>query len=1690
MSKEALTEPVQKQADSSKSRERLEESPDSRETVDGRILQLQRAIGNRRVAELVGSGQITRDGRLLPIQTRLRVGAPDDIYEKEADAVAEQVLARTSLTAASASGSDDDNNHRSLARKAANQESARRTMLQRIPIRALQQTLANRALARLLRETFPTPAIPALSRKCACGGDAKEECAECRENRLARQSNSASADGAGSEAPPIVEDVLATPGQPLAESARRTLEPGFGHDLSGVRVHDDSKASESASAVSALAYTVGNHVVFGAGQYSPGTDDGNRLLAHELTHTIQQTGGMPKRPSWDDVTPVRTGDEVSRPEDSSQLEYERPSGRVSSVDEPPPKMSNSWDGVARPVAAPPAPAPSATPGVASPPTAPPAAAAGPSGMEVKLSKASAAPELQRLSLDDVIPDAILSPIKALVSQVPGFGTGVTSKSDTAASGAQSEAETAADKVNTETSETVSSEQSKGEAAETGVQTQSANAAATTESEKGSGETQAGQIKGAVPLAEYATDPVKSATQPPPPSKLPGGDPAAPTPAADTWNCDEASILSKVSSVGKSVIDGLTKVVKAVVPESVLNFAQQGIAKLQSAIGTIKQKVEAAKKVVTEWIDNKLKPVKDAINKAVQFASDKINAAKRAITEKISQLTTWASSKWSALKTKVSTAVKDAIDWAKKGVGGLVDKAKSLAGRLWDALPERIQGLLTGAAAAIAAPIALAQKAAETAVTWVQSKASWVKEKLAGAADKATKFFAEKYQKIRGFVGKVGEGISKGITWVKNKVSAVGHTVYDAIDDLSGGRISKWRAAAAKRLAELKGEVCAITGAAAGPCVERFLPEPIGPSGKSFATLATKADITVPIEGVPVKVSAGASIKIERTSRKYNVVLSGEGFAGVGLPKKSSGGDPKGGDASGTVTVEGTLPNKVLAMLSLGSQGPAMPGVPIPFGAKPATPGATPPAPGATPAPSQPASGGPTPATPGATPAPPQPAAGGAQSATPGATPPGAQAPGGGGGASVDADLGEKVTVALTYTFDATADKTTCDGLGGLTAFLATQGAAALLPAPFSNLAAAGGQAAFADKLTSAKITGSQTGSVSLKGGAGGADLSLGAKAESGVSLESRNDEKGKSFTLTLFESLSGDVAANFAPEKIGLGKIGAGLAGRQELAIIYNLTLDSTDATFKQSLTGSVTLGAFAGMTGSLPASVRQQVQRLLVCLPGANEATVSFELSNNLANLSALAAAIDSELNKGSAATASGIWDAVSGYLKNSDNSFIQFSAKLNLTEKVLGVKAGGSAVGVSGSVDVSRTRGQEIVLCPPVQLEGSVGGSISTIAAAAIPGNALLCDDDELIKRFGNRRRDLNIDPDKDPKSDPRVDDPPIFESFRKIYNQLDSWNTFIRNNNADLYPEFQSTFQIDLKRKRWLDELKERAATYKKEFRDVSNTDPEKARRDYEDHVLGNIQKEIDDCNRAIAAWYRDKTGSTETIDEILERVHAGGTELWRSAWKAAILQVNRVLAETWPSGKVAILQWVSQKRAELPHVDLSGDVGELDYIGSLATGYKGPPKQQIRFNPDKFDVDANLPAPPLAKYAIAVDHVSPDRKRIFGRTTSIVPLKEFTGRTHSELSDRVKGYDKSEPFDVAIDAPELPQQEFSRLATERLYKLRTQLPENTYLKMTDELTAGGYIDPVKKAVRDALSEAKFKEMTAIMDRYEAV
>jgi bacterioferritin-associated ferredoxin len=116
---------------------------------------------------------------------------------------------------------------------------------------------------------------------CACGGG----CPRCR--KTARR---AMPEPAG-KTPAVVREVLSAPGESLAPEMQRQMETRFGEDFSGVRVHAGARPAESARALGAIAYTADGRIVFGAGQYQPGTGCGRRLLAHELAHVVQQREG-------------------------------------------------------------------------------------------------------------------------------------------------------------------------------------------------------------------------------------------------------------------------------------------------------------------------------------------------------------------------------------------------------------------------------------------------------------------------------------------------------------------------------------------------------------------------------------------------------------------------------------------------------------------------------------------------------------------------------------------------------------------------------------------------------------------------------------------------------------------------------------------------------------------------------------------------------------------------------------------------------------------------------------------------------------------------------------------------------------------------------------------------------------------------------------------------------------------------------------------------------------------------------------------------------------------------------------------------------------------------------------------------------------------------------------------------------
>jgi len=147
------------------------------------------------------------------------------------------------------------------------------------------------------------------------GGDSTTLLSALGNARVQRLMRSAAlhrqADGSGSVDDAVAQTIQAKrgSGQTLDESARRSLEPAFGEDFSDVRVHTDSESDSLNQAVHAEAFTTGKDIFFRDGSYNPGSSDGQKLLAHELTHVVQQRSAPPAS----ELT-------VSDPEDASERE--------------------------------------------------------------------------------------------------------------------------------------------------------------------------------------------------------------------------------------------------------------------------------------------------------------------------------------------------------------------------------------------------------------------------------------------------------------------------------------------------------------------------------------------------------------------------------------------------------------------------------------------------------------------------------------------------------------------------------------------------------------------------------------------------------------------------------------------------------------------------------------------------------------------------------------------------------------------------------------------------------------------------------------------------------------------------------------------------------------------------------------------------------------------------------------------------------------------------------------------------------------------------------------------------------------------------------------------------------------------------------------------------------------------------
>jgi Domain of unknown function (DUF4157) len=149
------------------------------------------------------------------------------------------------------------------------------------------------------RAKAPAPSVTTaasglLQRKCACGGTLglASECSDCREKQLSLQRGEGGGSPGPAIVPPIVHEVLRSHGQPLEAGTRSFMESRLGHDFSQVRVHIGSQANESAKKIGALAYTMGQNIVFATGNPRLETPEGVSLLAHELAHVVQQGGAV------------------------------------------------------------------------------------------------------------------------------------------------------------------------------------------------------------------------------------------------------------------------------------------------------------------------------------------------------------------------------------------------------------------------------------------------------------------------------------------------------------------------------------------------------------------------------------------------------------------------------------------------------------------------------------------------------------------------------------------------------------------------------------------------------------------------------------------------------------------------------------------------------------------------------------------------------------------------------------------------------------------------------------------------------------------------------------------------------------------------------------------------------------------------------------------------------------------------------------------------------------------------------------------------------------------------------------------------------------------------------------------------------------------------------------------------------
>lgn len=241
------------------------------------------------------------------LQAKLQVGPQNDAYEREADRVAERVMNAPEATAQRACAACDDKEKETAQRQSQPEEEEESLQMKAASDPVQRETMEEeeQVQAKLRPEGAQRDAIEEeeeLQAKAQPDGVQREAMEE--EEELQAKARS---DGGFQASATISAEValLKGGGAPLSNSARAFFEPRFGADFSDVRVHSGPRAHRAAHALGARAFTTGRDVVFGAGEYAPQSHAGGLLMAHELTHVLQQRGAKPRPVDGEATGPVQ-----------------------------------------------------------------------------------------------------------------------------------------------------------------------------------------------------------------------------------------------------------------------------------------------------------------------------------------------------------------------------------------------------------------------------------------------------------------------------------------------------------------------------------------------------------------------------------------------------------------------------------------------------------------------------------------------------------------------------------------------------------------------------------------------------------------------------------------------------------------------------------------------------------------------------------------------------------------------------------------------------------------------------------------------------------------------------------------------------------------------------------------------------------------------------------------------------------------------------------------------------------------------------------------------------------------------------------------------------------------------------------------------------------------------------------------